>query len=105
MPRAARKFPPTSEAALTYLGFTEGETEAHTRLQGSLEAGAAESQAPAGRSRTPELKVLASGRELVIHLRLSSFIFIDSFIQHRGTPTLCSVCGLPGEPLAGRQVP
>lgn len=61
VPRAARKFPPTSGAALIYLGLTEGETEAHSRSECSPEAGAAESRPPQGRSRTPELNVVAWG--------------------------------------------
>lgn len=104
-PRAARKFPPTSKAALIYLGLTAGETEAHSTSGCCPEAEQRNPRPRHPRSRTPELNVLAWGGSwpfscALVHL----FSLIHSF-SICGTRTWFLVCGLPGEPLARRQVP
>lgn len=104
-PRAARRFPPTSEAALICLGLTEGETEAHSTSGCCLEAEQRNPRPRHPRNRTPELNVLARGGSwsftcTLVHL----FSLIHSF-SIRGTRTWFLVRGLPGESLATRHVP
>lgn len=90
--RAAGKFPPISEAALIYLGLTEGETEAEQRKPRPRQ----------GRSRTPELNVLAWGGSWSFSCALVYLFSLIHSFSICGTRTWFLVRGLPGEPLARR---